>query len=92
MVQNIIAGIMTAIAIAAGVFGWWMDNINVVEHEISPGIDSQRNSNDGTNSQNDLNESHFQNDGITGNDESHFQNVGITENSVNMKNDTREEK
>lgn len=63
MVQNIIAGIMTAIAIAAGVFGWWMDNINVVEHEINPGIDSQRNSND-----------------------------GITENSVNMKNDTREEK
>lgn len=76
MVQNIIAGIMTAIAIAAGVFGWWMDNINVVEHEISPGIDSQRNSNDE----------------ITGNDESHFQNDGITENSVNMKNDTREEK
>lgn len=47
MMQNIIAGIMTAIAIAAGVFGWWMDNINVVEHEISPGIDSQRNSNGG---------------------------------------------
>lgn len=79
MVQNIIAGIMTAIAIAAGVFGWWMDNINVVEHEINPGIDSQRNSNDGTNTQNGGNESDFQND-------------GITEDSVNMKNDTREEK
>ncbi|MGN0347772.1 MAG: hypothetical protein ACI4DU_10875 [Lachnospiraceae bacterium] len=77
MMQNIIAGIMTAIAIAAGVFGWWMDNINTVEndlrHNISPqNEDDNRSPNEG---------SSFSNRG-----------PGETENSVvNMTNSIREE-